>query len=79
MRLGDALRRLDDRVLGPPRTAPPTTYRATFLLGVAGVLVVLGFVLVTGRTAAIGGVGGFVGVTVASGVRWYRARHDARR
>ena len=72
------MRRLDDRVLGKPKPVPVTTYRATFLVGVVGICAFLTYVLVTGRTSAFGGIGGFVGVTIVSGLSWYRAARDAQ-
>lgn len=67
------LRRLDDRVLGRPKPPTPETHRNTFVLGLLGASVVLIALAATGRWTAIGAVGGFLGMALGGGLRWYRS------
>jgi hypothetical protein len=77
--LGDALRRLDDRVLPAPKPVSVTTHRNTFLVGLIGTLLVLVGLILSGRWTAVGAVGGFVGVMIGGGIRWYRAAQRTQR
>ena len=72
MTIGQRLRALDDRVLGPPRRPSATALRNGFLFGVAGALAVLLAIVLTGRPSMVAGIGGFVGVAIGNGVRWLR-------
>lgn len=78
MGIGDALRRLDDRVLGAARPGTTATHRNIFLIGLVGTLAVLIIVISTGESRAFAGVGGFVVFMIGGGVRWQRARQGAR-
>ena len=78
MGIGDALRRLDDRVLGGPKQATAATHRNIFFLGLVGTLAVLTVVISTGESTAFAAVGGFVAFMIGGGVRWMRARQGKR-
>jgi hypothetical protein len=77
MGLGEALRALDNRVLGKPKhlTAAESAamHRKTFLVGSAGTSVVLAAVALGGWWSAAGAVSGFAGMAVIGGARWYLA------
>lgn len=75
MGLGDALRQLG---LLRTRQMSATTHRNSFILGLIGTLVVLAGLILTGWWVAVGAVGGFVGVMISGGVRWYRAAQPPR-
>ncbi len=79
MGIGDALRRLDDRVLGGPKPATAETHRNIFFVGLVGTLAVLTVVIATGEWIAFAAVGGFVAFMIGGGVRWFRTRERKQR
>ena len=79
MRLTARLRALDDRVLGRPEPEKVSTVRAWFLIALAVTLTYLVVVAVTGAWRYAGGIGGFLGMTLGTGLRWYRSTHPSRR
>jgi fatty acid desaturase len=72
--IGARLANLDDRVIGRREQRSAKDYRNTFAMGLVGTLTILFVLTVTGRWAYVGTVGGFVGVTLASGIRWHRSK-----
>lgn len=77
--MGERLRRLDDRVLGPPRLDSAATMRTVFLLALLGVAAVVVLALVTGRGSMLAAGGGFLGVMLTTGIRWRWASRSAQR
>lgn len=78
MGIGNALRRLDDRVLGVPKQATAATHRNIFFVGLVGTLAVLIVVISTGESTVFAAVGAFVAFTIGGGVRWKRTRQRKR-
>ncbi len=72
MGIGEALRRLDDRVIGVPKPASAASYRAIFFVGLVGTLAVLAVVIATGDGTAFAAIGVFVVFMIGGGVRWVR-------
>ncbi len=78
MGIAQRLRSLDDRVFGRPKPPTAKTYRATFLVGLFGTLTVLVVSAITGEWSFIAGVGGFLGIMLASVLRWYDSTRSHR-
>ena len=78
MGIGEALRRLDDRVLGAPKPATAAAHRNIFFVGLVGTLAVLTVAISTGKSFAFAAVGGFVVFMIVGGVRWIRTRRGKR-
>jgi hypothetical protein len=79
MRPTARLRALDDRVLGRPRPEQVSTARAWCLIALALTLTCLAVVAVTGAWRYASGIGGLLGLTLGTGLRWYRGTHPSRR
>jgi hypothetical protein len=73
MGVADRLRRLDNHVLGRPKPITSRTQRNSFLVGFVGTVALLSYSSFSGSTGVLAGSGGFFGVMVASGLRWFRA------
>jgi predicted histidine transporter YuiF (NhaC family) len=79
MGMGDALRSLDDRVLGVPKRTTAAAHRSTFFVGLVGTLVVLVILSTTGRSTALAALGPFVVFMISGGVGWRRSRERQRK
>jgi hypothetical protein len=71
MELVDRLNRLDRRVLGKPQRNTPAQNRRVYLVGLVGTTTSVVLALAVRSSLPLAGVGGFVGVMVGGGVRWY--------
>ena len=73
MRLAERLRRLDDRVLGPPKPLTSRSHRNGMLVALAGTLAVLGYVTIDGDIEGLPASVSLLMFSVAGGFRWFRA------
>jgi hypothetical protein len=74
----EQLRNLDERVLGGllRRSSTPEQHRKTYLFGLAGTTCVLAVGLLWQWSYVLPGIGGFVGVMLGGGVRWWTSTPD---
>lgn len=73
MGVAAALRRLDDRVLGPVRPVTTRTHRNGLLVGLLGTAGALTWSSLAGDSTGVAASGGLFAVAVGSGYRWFRA------
>jgi hypothetical protein len=67
------LNQLDRRVLGPVRPQSALQHRNVVLIGLGGLTALLIVALLTRRASVLVGFGGFMGVLLGGGLRWYSA------
>lgn len=70
MHVAERLRRLDDRVLGPPKPVTLHTHRNGVLVGLAGTVAALAFASYNDSTSVAVASSGFFGGMLGSGWRW---------
>ena len=79
MSVTERLRSLDGRVLGRRRPVTARKHRTGFLVGTSGTLVVVVAAVLSGWSGVLAGAGGFVGMALASGFRWWESGPPDRR
>ena len=74
MRLSERLAWLDNQVMGQPKAVTNRSYWQSFLVGLLGTAVVLVALAITDAWQYVWAVGGFLGVMLGGGFRWWRTR-----